>query len=93
MKGKMAVLKRKLGSRKFWALLVAVITSTLVLFNVDNNTIAKVVALVTNVGAIATYILIEGYIDGKRIAKEPTGGAENGEPDYSKSDSTGSTAV
>lgn len=57
--------KRKLGSRKFWALLAGVVTSVLVLAGAGEDTIVKVTALITSVGAVIAYMLAEAHVDGK----------------------------
>ena len=62
--------KRKLSSRKFWALLAGLIASCLVIARVPENTIAEVVALTGAFGSIAIYILAEAYVDGQAVGKE-----------------------
>ena len=61
-------LKKKLGSRKFWALVAVFITSILIIFGVGEADITKVAAIVTSGGAVVTYILAEASID-KESAK------------------------
>lgn len=56
--------KRKLSSRKFWALIAALVTSWMVLFGVDAGVQMKVIAILGNTGAVVAYILSEGYVDG-----------------------------
>ena len=58
--------KRKLSSRKFWAAVVAWLTSVLTLFNVDGNTTAQIAAVVMGVGSLCVYMLAEGLADCKR---------------------------
>lgn len=55
--------KRKLASRKFWALAAGFIGSLLVAFNVGDNDIAQVTAVLTAFGSVVVYILTEGSID------------------------------
>ncbi|WP_028988015.1 hypothetical protein [Thermicanus aegyptius] len=62
--------KRKLGSRKFWALLAGVATSILVLFGASEDTITKVVALIGAVGSVIAYMFAEAYVDGKATEKQ-----------------------
>ena len=57
---------QKLTSRKFWAAIVAVITSVCVIFGVDNITTEQVTALIMAVGALIAYILGEGFVDAAR---------------------------
>lgn len=54
---------QKLTSRKFWAAIVAVITSACVIFGVEDITMEQVTALVMAVGALIAYILGEGFVD------------------------------
>ena len=61
---------RKLGSRKFWSLIIAFVTSTLIFTGAGADTIEKVVAMIGSFSAIAIYILVEGNIDAHRIDKE-----------------------
>jgi hypothetical protein len=61
--------KRKLSSRKFWALAAAFITAVLVLFNASEADIVKITAIITAGGSAITYILAEGSIDAKKIEK------------------------
>ena len=54
---------QKLTSRKFWAAIVAVITSVCVIFGVEDITMEQVTALIMAVGALIAYILGEGFVD------------------------------
>lgn len=56
---------KKLSSRKFWVLVTVLVTSTLSLLNVDNETITKVTALITSASATVIYLLVQGSIDKK----------------------------
>lgn len=62
--------KRKLSSRKFWALLVGLATSALVLAKIPENTIAQVVAVIGAFGSVVGYMLAEAYVDGQAAVKE-----------------------
>lgn len=55
--------KRKLGSRKFWALVAAVATSVLVLVGAGEDTAIKITGLITTVGSVVVYILAEAHVD------------------------------
>ncbi|ADO57408.1 hypothetical protein [Paenibacillus polymyxa] len=57
--------KRKLSSRKFWALLAALITSLLTAFGANNDTVIQVIGVIGTLGAVIAYILAEAYVDGK----------------------------
>ncbi|NLY80369.1 MAG: hypothetical protein GX072_10925 [Lysinibacillus sp.] len=59
--------KRKLSSRKFWALLAGFISSLLLAFNLGENEIAQVTAVITAFGSIAVYILAEASVDKERV--------------------------
>jgi len=61
--------KRKLSSRKFWALLAGLATAALVLANVPEDTITRVVALIGAFGSIAVYMLAEAYVDGQAVGE------------------------
>lgn len=58
--------KTKLASRKFWALLAGFIGSMLVVFNVGDNDIAQVTAVITAFGSVAVYMLAEASVDKAR---------------------------
>ena len=62
--------KKKLGSRKFWALLAALIGAILVFDNYDPAAIEKIITLVGAFGATIAYILVEGNIDAKNVQKK-----------------------
>ena len=61
----------KLGSRKFWALLAGLATSSLTAYGMPDNKVAQVVGILGAFGSIAVYILGEAYVDGK-AAGAPT---------------------
>lgn len=62
--------KKKLSSRKFWALIAAFITSVLIIFGASQGSIEKVTAIITSGGAVIAYILAEGNIDAKAVDKK-----------------------
>lgn len=68
-------IKRKLASRKFWALSAGFIGSLLVAFNVGDNDIAQVTAVITAFGSVAVYILAEASIDKASVDKAKAGDA------------------
>jgi hypothetical protein len=55
--------KRKLGSRKFWALAAGVALSVLVLVGAGEDTTVKITGLITSVGTVVVYILAEAHVD------------------------------
>ncbi|MFK7695666.1 hypothetical protein [Paenibacillus sp. HJGM_3] len=72
LKRRMKRMLKKIGSRKFWALVAACVTSCLVLFGVSEDVTLKVVALIGHIGAIMTYLLVEGSIDKARAKGDNT---------------------
>lgn len=56
---------RKLGSRKFWACVSAVVIALVAFFNADPETTERIVALVSAVGGLCIYMLSEGIADSK----------------------------
>lgn len=54
---------RKLTSRKFASALLAFITAILVAFNMPENQIAQIVAIVGSFLTLISYIFVEGNID------------------------------
>lgn len=56
---------RKLGSRKFWACITAVIIALVAFFKADPETTERIVALVSAVGGLCIYMLSEGMADSK----------------------------
>ena len=61
---------RKLTSRKFIIALTTFVTALLTAFNVGENEIAQIVAIVSAFGSMITYIVAEAYVDGKGITNE-----------------------
>lgn len=55
--------KRKIGSRKFWALVVGVATSVLVLVGAGEETSLQITGLITAVGSVIVYMLAEAHVD------------------------------
>ncbi|MCM3143025.1 hypothetical protein [Brevibacillus sp. MER 51] len=62
--------KRKLSSRKLWMALAAFITSVLVLFGMNGDTITKVTAMIMALGSVVAYMVTEGFVDAERIKKD-----------------------
>lgn len=56
---------RKLGSRKFWACVSAVIIALVAFTNAAPETTERVVALVSAIGGLCIYMLSEGIADSK----------------------------
>lgn len=55
--------KRKLGSRKFWACVAAVIVSLVAFTNATPETTERIVSLVGAIGGLCIYMLSEGLAD------------------------------
>lgn len=56
---------RKLGSRKFWACVSAVVIALVAFFNAPAETTERIVALVSAIGGLCIYMLSEGIADSK----------------------------
>ena len=61
--------KKKLASRKLWAALGALAVAVCALFGIDELTTEKLAAVISALGVLATYIITEGYLDGKSMEK------------------------
>ena len=69
---------KKLTSRKFASALLAFITAVLIAFNMPENQIAQIVAIIGSFLTLISYILAEGQIDVAAI------GQAKEEPDSQK---------
>lgn len=58
---------RKLSSRKFWVALCSFITALLTAFNVADNSIAQVTAIIMAFGSLIAYIFVEGWTDSSSL--------------------------
>lgn len=58
---------RKLTSRKFWVAMIAFITSMMMAFQADNETIQRVSAVVMAGATALAYIIGEGMIDAESV--------------------------
>lgn len=56
---------RKVGSRKFWACITAVIVSLVAFTKATPETTERVVALIGAIGGLCVYMLSEGMADSK----------------------------
>lgn len=55
--------KQKLTSRKFWAAVVGVVLSVMVIYGADAQEQEKVTGLITACGTLIAYIVGEGLVD------------------------------
>lgn len=66
--------KDKIGTPQFWTILAGVVTSLLVLFNVGDVGIDKIVSVVMAIGTMVCFIVTGTYVELKarkaRIEKE-----------------------
>lgn len=62
--------KQKLTSRKFWAAVAGVVTTLMVIFNIDAVTQEQVIALLGALSVLIAYILGEGLVDYSRNNQE-----------------------
>lgn len=71
--------KRKLTSRKLWFALVTFVTMLIVYFTGDTEKAEKIAAIIMAGATCLTYIIAEGWTDGKRVYDEYTIEEENEE--------------
>ena len=62
--------KQKFSSRKFWALLAALVLSILMFFNIGDSEVGKVSAVIGAFGSICVYTLAEANVDKARVNEE-----------------------
>lgn len=55
--------KRKLTSRKFWSAVVAFITAVAMAYNMGENEIAQITAIISAFGVIVCYLFAESKAD------------------------------
>lgn len=55
--------KKKLASRKFWMCVIGFASALLVAFNVSENNIAQIAAIISAFGTLIVYIFSEGNVD------------------------------
>ena len=55
--------KKKLASRKFWMCVIGFVSALLVAFNVSENNIAQIAAIISAFGTLIVYIFSEGNVD------------------------------
>ena len=70
--------KRKLTSRKFWAAVIAVITSVLAFAGAPDSTVTQVTAIITAGATLIAYIIGEGMVD---AANKPASEAKTEQAD------------
>lgn len=58
---------RKLTSRKFWVLLIALVSAVLAFLKFDKGSIEQITTIIMAFGAMISYVLGESYVDGKRV--------------------------
>jgi hypothetical protein len=58
--------KSKLSSRKFWSAAAAFISANAAAFGVTESVVARVVCVVTGIGALCVYMLAEAKADASR---------------------------
>lgn len=71
MKINKEVLLQKISSRKFWALLAGLVGAILLSFNVDENSIAQITAIIGGFASIFVYTLSESFVDSARAKNQP----------------------
>ena len=63
---------RKLTSRKFWVLLIALVSAVLAFLKFDKGSIEQITTIIMAFGAMISYVLGESYVDGKRAEGDVT---------------------
>ena len=63
---------RKLTSRKFWVLLIALVSAVLAFLRFDKGSIEQITTIIMAFGAMISYVLGESYVDGKRVEGDVT---------------------
>lgn len=61
--------RRKLSSRKFWALVAAFSSSVYICITHDEQTAVQIAAIITAGGAVVAYLFAEGWADGQHISE------------------------
>lgn len=61
---------RKLTSRKFWALLIALVTAIMLYFGAQDSNIQQICAIIGAFGSIVTYMMAEGVADSNHIEQK-----------------------
>lgn len=62
--------KRKLASRKFWALLVALVTSVLTATGAGQNEVLHITGIIGAISSCVVYMLAEGLSDSAGVPKD-----------------------
>jgi len=76
--------KQKLTSRKFWLALIGFVVALLIVFEVDSLKIEQIIALISAISTLITYIVGESIIDAKRIDNERMIECESKKTDINK---------
>jgi lipoprotein signal peptidase len=63
--------KRKLSSRKFWAAIAAYVSANGAAFGLTQSLTARVVLIITGIGALCVYMLAEAKADSAGAANTP----------------------
>lgn len=70
--------RQKLTSRKFWAALIGVVTSLMVIFGVDKLEQEQIIALIGASSTLIAYIIGEGMVDAARLKSDEKNTSERG---------------
>lgn len=54
---------QKLSSRRFWLCVIGFVSALLIAFNVGQNTISQITAIISAFGTLVIYILSESAVD------------------------------
>ena len=61
--------KRKLSSRKLWAMVAGIVTGLAMVFGLDEGTISSVAGAVVSMASVVAYIMAEGKVDAESVKK------------------------
>lgn len=62
--------KQKLSSRKFWALITALVLSVIAFCNLSENTVGQISSMIMAFGSACVYTLSEASVDKARVEEE-----------------------
>ena len=71
--------KNKLSSRKFWAMLAALVISVMTLFGIGELTSEQVAVVISGIGALCVYMLSESAVDKARMGESDENGNDTDE--------------
>ena len=61
--------RRKLSSRKLWAVIAGIVAGLAMVFGLDENAVNTVAGAVVSVASVVAYIMAEGKVDAESVKK------------------------